>query len=85
MRTEKVPFSCVAPFVSNERLSLVENPSTEGAGVGLLVTAVNVLTPAVLGQKGLGNELLITVLTFKLLDTNSMQVLITKRIFTLTY
>ena len=75
----------MAPFVSNERLSLVENPSTEGAGVGLLVTAVNVLTPAVLGQKGLGNELLITVLTFKLLDTNSIQVLITKRTFTLTY
>ena len=75
----------MAPFVSNERLSLVENPSTEGTGVGLLATAVNVFTPAVLGQKGLGNELLITVLTFKLLDTNSMQVLITKRIFTLTY
>ena len=75
----------MAPFVSYERLSLVENPPTEGTGVGLLVTAVNVFTPAVLGQKGLGNELLITVLTFKLLDANGMQVLITKRIFTPTY
>ena len=75
----------MAPFVSNERLSLVENPSTEGTGVGLLATAVNMFTPPVLSQKSLGNELLITVLTFKLLDTNSIQVLITKRIFTLTY
>ena len=75
----------MAPFVSYERLSLVENPSTEGTGVGLLVTAVNVFTPAVLGQKGLGNELLITDLTFKLLDANGMQVLITKRILVQTY